>query len=90
MPTNKLSPTKRDLHAISKNVFFADIGHAGDRATEGEIAFGFERGRHDHVSVRYRKYSDYIARNIWDFRIVQHIPANKAFADFYLSKRIDS
>jgi hypothetical protein len=53
-------------------------------------AFDREKGNHDHVSVRYRKYSDYIAGNIPEFRVLLHVPATEAFGDFYLYERINS
>ena len=43
-----------------------------------------------HVSVRLRKYSDYIATNIPEFRVALHIAAEGEFSDFYLYERISN
>jgi hypothetical protein len=38
--------------------------------------------------VRLRNYSEYIAANVPEFRVVLHIAATEKFSDFYLYERI--
>ena len=47
-----------------------------------------EETQRKHVSVRTRKYSDYVAANIPEFRVALHVAKQGKFGDFYLYKRI--
>lgn len=40
-----------------------------------------------HASILYRKYSDHIARNFPDFRVLTHVPPQGTFGDFYVYER---
>jgi len=53
------------------------------------IIYGMDRDQNnrEHASVFYRKYSDYIARNIRDFRLMKHVPAQGKFGDFFVYER---
>jgi SAM-dependent methyltransferase len=80
------------LHLVEDDVFARYIRHLFNCGRRFVMIYASdrERGIRDHVSVHNRKYSDYIARNIPEFRIVNHVPANETFADFYLYERIHS
>lgn len=47
-----------------------------------------EETRPFHVSVKLRKYSDFIAKHFNNFRVVLHIPAKEEFGDLFLYERI--
>ena len=79
------------FHLIEDSVFARYIEQLFSCGRRFVMIYALDReleGR-GHVSVRYRKYSDYIARTNPEFRIAQHIPANETFGDFYLLERID-
>lgn len=77
-------------HLIEDDVFSLYLEHLFNCGRRFVIIYAWDRdgGRRDHVSVRSRKYSDYVATNFPEFCVVKHIPANGAFADFYLYKRL--
>jgi SAM-dependent methyltransferase len=80
------------FHLIEDDVFARYIQQLFNCGRRFVMIYALDREqeRRGHVSVRYRKYSDYIVRTIPEFRIAQHIPANETFGDFYLYERIDS
>jgi SAM-dependent methyltransferase len=53
-------------------------------------ALDMEQEKPVHVSVLLRKYSDYIATAIPEFRIALHVTAKHTFGDFYLYERISN
>jgi SAM-dependent methyltransferase len=80
------------FHLIEDEVFARYIQHLFSCGRRFVMIYAFDREkeRRDHVSVRYRKYSDYIVRKIPEFRVAQHVPADGTFGDFYLYERIVS
>jgi SAM-dependent methyltransferase len=78
------------FHLIEDDVFARYIRNLFCCARRFVIIYGLDRDdvQRGHVSVRYRKYSDYIAQNISDFRVVEHAPRTDQFEDFYLYERI--
>jgi len=78
------------LHLIEDDVFARYVRNLFDCGRRFVIIYGLDREQDvsRHVSVRHRKYSDYIARNVPEFRLVKHVPSNGTFADFHLYERI--
>jgi SAM-dependent methyltransferase len=78
------------FHLIEDVVFARYVHNLFKCGRRFVIIYGLdcEEVRPGHVSVRFRKYSDYIAANIPDFRIALHVSKNEKFNDFYLYERI--
>jgi cyclopropane fatty-acyl-phospholipid synthase-like methyltransferase len=77
------------FHLTEDDVFARYMTHLFNCGRRFVMIYALDRdkGRLDHVSVRYRKFSDYIVRNFPEFRVSQYIPANDVFGDFYLFER---
>jgi SAM-dependent methyltransferase len=78
------------FHLIEDDVFARYIANLFSCGRRFVIIYGLDQNDppRGHVSVRYRKYSDYIAENVRDFRIADHAPRTDKFGDFYLYERI--
>jgi SAM-dependent methyltransferase len=78
------------FHLIEDDVFAIYIQNLFNCGRRFVIIYGSdeEQERAGHVSVRFRKYSDYIAAKSPGFRMVLHVPQNERFGDFYLYERI--
>jgi SAM-dependent methyltransferase len=77
-------------HLIEDDVFARYVRNLFNCARRFVIIYGLDREqmRPRHVAVRFRKYSDYIATNIPEFRIAQHVSEKEKFYDFFLYERI--
>ena len=80
------------FHLVEDDVFARYVKNLFDcgRRFVMIYAWDFEQTHAGHVSVRQRKYSDYIAANISDFRVAWHVPHTDTFCDFYLYERISA
>jgi hypothetical protein len=78
------------FHLIEDDVFATYMQNLFNCGRRFVIIYGLdeEQARPGHVSVRFRKYSDYIAAKIPEFRIALHVPKNDKFGDFYLYERL--
>src|SRR5581483_12428603 len=78
------------FHLIEDDIFARYIDNLFRSGLHFVIIYGLdeEQSRPGHVSVRFRKYSEYIAKNIPHFRPALHIRRKEAFGDFYLYERI--
>jgi hypothetical protein len=76
-------------HLKEHDVFARYVHDLFDRGRRFVIIYGMDRDENnrEHASVHYRKYSDYIARNIHDFHLVKHVPAQDTFGDFFIYER---
>jgi SAM-dependent methyltransferase len=80
------------FHLIEDDVFARYIGNLFNCGRRFVIIYGLdeEQVRPGHVSVRTRKYSDYIAARFPEFRIALYVAKNENFGDFYLYERISN
>ncbi len=80
------------FHFIENDVFVRYVHNLFNCGRRFVIIYGLDQAqvRPGHVSVRLRKYSDYIAANIPEFRIALHVPKTEEFGDFYLYERISN
>jgi hypothetical protein len=80
------------FHLIEDNVFARYIHNLFNCGRRFVIIYGLdeEQVKPGHVSVRFRAYSSYIAANIPDFRVAQHVTKTGKFGDFYLYERISN
>jgi hypothetical protein len=78
------------FHLIEDDVFAGYIRNLFCCGRRFVIIYGLDQDdvQRGHVSVRYRKYSDYIAENIPGFRVADHAPRTDKFGDFYLYERV--
>ena len=77
------------FHLVEDDVFARYVQNLFNCGRRFVIIYGWdeEQMRPDHVSVRYRKYSDYIAANIPEFGIALHVAKKGKFGDFYVYER---
>ena len=80
------------FHLLEDDVFAANMQNLFNCGRRFVIVYGTdeEEIRRKHVSVRLRKYSDYIAANIPEFRAALRVTRKEGFGDFYLYERISS
>jgi SAM-dependent methyltransferase len=80
------------FHLIEHHVFARYIRNLFDCGRRFVIIYGLDRDENQrgHASVRYRRYSEHISRNIHDFRIAKHVPAHEKYGDFFLYERIET
>jgi SAM-dependent methyltransferase len=80
------------FHLIEDDVFARYVRNLFNSGRRFVIIYGLdeEEVQPVHVSVRLRKYSDYIATSVPEFRVALHIAAKGEFSDFYLYERISN
>jgi hypothetical protein len=80
------------FHLVEDDVFAGYVQNLFNCGRRFVIIYGLdeEEPKRVHVSVRLRKYSDYIAKSIPDFRIALHVAAAGEFSDFYLYERVSN
>jgi SAM-dependent methyltransferase len=80
------------FHLLEDDIFAAYMQNLFNCGRRFVIVYGTdeEEMQRKHVSVRLRKYSDYIAANISEFRVALHVARKEGFGDFYLYERISS
>ena len=78
------------FHLVEDDVFVRYVQNLFQCGRRFVIIYGLdeEQTLPGHVSVRFRKYSDYIAANMPEFRVALHVGKNGNFGDFYLYERI--
>lgn len=78
------------FHLVEDDVFTRYIANLFRCAHRFVIIYALdqEHQRSVHVSVRLRKYSEYIAKAIPEFRAILHVPSVGSFGDFYLYERL--
>ena len=78
------------FHLIEDDVFEKYMHNLFNCARRFVIIYALdeEEVQREHVSVRIRKYSDYIAAQIPEFRVALHVAKQGEFADFYVYERI--
>lgn len=80
------------FHLIEKDVFTSYVNNLFNCGRRFVMIYALdeEQTQPGHVSVRMRKYSDYIAASVSEFRVAIHIPKKERFGDFYLYERISN
>jgi len=77
------------FHLVEDDVFERYIINLFGSARRFVIVYAVdqEQARSVHVSVRLRRYSEYIAKVAPEFRVILHVPRVGSFGDFYLYER---
>ena len=80
------------FHLIEDEVFARYIHNLFSCGGRYVIIYGLDQQmtKSVHVSVRYRKYTEYIAKNVQGFRLVFQVASKGKFGDFHLYERISN